>query len=119
MSGPNTNYDPVEVSALDPANVDAAVQDAIAAITAASSLDDLKAARIAHQGEKSPLALANREIGALPPSAKADALAGLGLYVVRGLVEAHGGTVHVSDNAAGGARFVVRLPAGLPEAFGS
>ena len=28
MSGPNTNYDPVEVSALDPANVDAAVQDA-------------------------------------------------------------------------------------------
>ena len=73
MSGPNTNYDPVEVSALDPANVDAAVQDAIAAITAASSLDDLKAARIAHQGEKSPLALANREIGALPPSAKAEA----------------------------------------------
>ena len=29
--------------------------------------------RIAHQGEKSPLALANREIGALPPSAKAEA----------------------------------------------
>ena len=73
MSGPNTNYDPVEVSALDPANVDAAVQDALSAIAAATSLDDLKAARIAHQGEKSPLALANREIGALPPSAKAEA----------------------------------------------
>ncbi len=73
MSGPNTNYDPVEVSALDPANVEAAVEAALAAIAAASSLDDLKAVRIAHQGEKSPLALANREIGALPPSAKAEA----------------------------------------------
>lgn len=73
MSGPNTNYDPVEVSALDPANVDSAVQEALAAIAAAASLDDLKAVRIAHQGEKSPLALANREIGALPPSAKAEA----------------------------------------------
>ena len=48
-----------------------------------------------------------------------NASTGLGLYVVRGLVEAHGGTVHVGDNEAGGARFVVRLPAGLPEAFGS
>jgi phenylalanyl-tRNA synthetase alpha chain len=73
MSGPNTNYDPVEVSALDPANVDAAVEEALSAIAAASSLDELKAVRIAHQGEKSPLALANREIGALPPSAKAEA----------------------------------------------
>ena len=73
MSGPNTNYDPVEVSALDPANVEAAVQEALTAIAAAASLDDLKAVRIAHQGERSPLALANREIGALPPSAKAEA----------------------------------------------
>ena len=73
MSGPNTNYDPVEVSALDPAQVDAAVEQALAAIAAAASLDDLKAVRIAHQGEKSALALANREIGALPPSAKAEA----------------------------------------------
>ncbi len=48
-----------------------------------------------------------------------NASTGLGLYVVRGLVEAHGGTVHVADSEAGGARFVVRLPAGLPEAFGS
>ncbi|EWT04873.1 phenylalanyl-tRNA synthetase subunit alpha [Intrasporangium chromatireducens Q5-1] len=73
MSGPNTNYDPVEVAALEPAAVQAAVDAALAAIAAASSLDELKAARTAHQGEKSPLALANREIGALPPSAKAEA----------------------------------------------
>jgi signal transduction histidine kinase len=37
---------------------------------------------------------------------------GLGLYIVKGLVEAHGGTIELADNPGGGARFVVRLPAG-------
>ncbi|WP_312721425.1 phenylalanine--tRNA ligase subunit alpha [Mobilicoccus sp.] len=73
MSGPNTSYDPVEVSALDPAQIEADVVAALDAIAAATDLDELKAARLAHAGEKSPLALANREIGALPPSAKAEA----------------------------------------------
>ncbi|AKU16672.1 phenylalanine--tRNA ligase subunit alpha [Luteipulveratus mongoliensis] len=73
MSGPNTQYDPVEVSALDPAVLDRAVEEALSAIAAAGSLDELKTVRTAHQGERSPLALANREIGALPPTAKADA----------------------------------------------
>ncbi|WP_338074927.1 PAS domain-containing sensor histidine kinase [Kineococcus vitellinus] len=39
---------------------------------------------------------------------------GLGLYVTRGLVEAHGGDVEVASSPAGGARFRVRLPAGVP-----
>lgn len=39
---------------------------------------------------------------------------GLGLYVVRGLVEAHGGTVHVEDSDGGGARFVVHLRSAMP-----
>ncbi|MCA0178663.1 MAG: phenylalanine--tRNA ligase subunit alpha [Actinobacteria bacterium] len=73
MSGPNTNYDPVEVAALAPDAVEAAQAAALAAIAEASSLGALKAARSAHLGDKSPLALANREIGALPPSAKAAA----------------------------------------------
>ncbi|UIJ34195.1 phenylalanine--tRNA ligase subunit alpha [Allobranchiibius sp. GilTou73] len=73
MSGPNTQYDPVEVAALDPAQIDAAVQSAIEGIAAADSLEALKIARTEHQGDKSPLALANREIGALPPTAKAEA----------------------------------------------
>jgi len=73
VSGPNTSYDPVEVSALDPAQIEADVVAALDAIAAATDLDELKAARLAHAGEKSPLALANREIGALPPSAKAEA----------------------------------------------
>ena len=73
MSGPNTNYDPVEVAALDPEVVESNVTAALAAIAAASSLEELKEVRTAHAGDKSPLALANREIGALPPSAKAEA----------------------------------------------
>lgn len=40
---------------------------------------------------------------------------GLGLYVTRGLVEAHGGDVEVGASPAGGARFQVRLPGGEPE----
>jgi phenylalanyl-tRNA synthetase alpha chain len=47
--------------------------EALAAIAAASTLDELKQARLAHAGDRSPLALANREIGALPPHAKAEA----------------------------------------------
>jgi signal transduction histidine kinase len=39
---------------------------------------------------------------------------GLGLYIVKGLVQAHGGTVELADDPSGGARFVVRLPAGRP-----
>ena len=73
MSGPNTNFDPVEVAALDPAAIDEAVAQALAAAAAATSLEELKAARATHQGDRAALALANREIGALPPSAKAEA----------------------------------------------
>ena len=41
---------------------------------------------------------------------------GLGLYVVRGLVEAHGGRIVVRRSDLGGARFVFTLPAGDPTA---
>jgi len=36
---------------------------------------------------------------------------GLGLSIVRAVAESHGGSVELSDNDAGGARFMVRLPA--------
>jgi signal transduction histidine kinase len=39
---------------------------------------------------------------------------GLGLYIVKGLVEAHGGSVEVDRSPAGGALFRVCLPAGRP-----
>jgi len=73
MSAPNKTYDPVEVSMLRPDEVSRMRDDALAAIAAASSLDALKDVKIAHAGDRSPLALANREIGALPPAARADA----------------------------------------------
>jgi Osmosensitive K+ channel histidine kinase len=40
---------------------------------------------------------------------------GLGLYVVRGLVEAHGGKISVGRATGGGAEFRFTLPAGVPE----
>ncbi|MWA06474.1 phenylalanine--tRNA ligase subunit alpha [Actinomadura sp. LD22] len=73
MSAPNKSYDPVEVSALQPEELDRARDEALAAIAAAADLDALKQVRLAHAGDRSPLALANREIGALPPAARADA----------------------------------------------
>jgi phenylalanyl-tRNA synthetase alpha chain len=73
MSAPNKSYDPVEVTALSPAEVDRALEAALTAIAAAKTLDELKAARLAHTGDRAPLTLASAEIGALPPEARADA----------------------------------------------
>jgi signal transduction histidine kinase len=41
--------------------------------------------------------------------------AGLGLYIVKGLVEAHGGTITVQRGPEGGAEFRFTMPASLPE----
>ncbi|MBX6371343.1 MAG: phenylalanine--tRNA ligase subunit alpha [Acidothermus sp.] len=67
------DYDPVEVTPLHADNVERYRDDALAAIAGASDLDELHAVRVAHLGDRSPLALANREIGTLPPQARADA----------------------------------------------
>jgi phenylalanyl-tRNA synthetase alpha chain len=69
----SAKFDPVEVAALSQELIDRNVADAAVAIAAAADLDELKAVRIAHSGDRSPLALANREIGALPPAARAAA----------------------------------------------
>lgn len=80
MSAPNTEpdatealtaaevgRDPVGVAATRPDELERIRADALTAIAAAGDLDQLKAARLAHAGERSPLALANRAIGSLPP----------------------------------------------------
>ncbi|MCH1868961.1 phenylalanine--tRNA ligase subunit alpha [Nocardioides sp. CFH 31398] len=85
MSGPNSQFDPVEVAVLQPEAVDAAREAALAAIEAAGDPEELKAVRTAHAGDRSPLALANREIGALPPQARKEA--GQRVGKARGAVE--------------------------------
>ncbi|MGI8948542.1 MAG: phenylalanine--tRNA ligase subunit alpha [Ornithinimicrobium sp.] len=82
MSGPHSSGDPaldavaidaVVADALNPAVIEGHVAEALAAIQAAGTLEELKTARLEHAAEKSPLALANRGIGALPSSAEAEA----------------------------------------------
>ncbi|HZC71390.1 MAG TPA: phenylalanine--tRNA ligase subunit alpha [Jatrophihabitans sp.] len=70
---PTESFDPVEVAELQPNVIGANVTAALDAFVAARDLDELKAARLAHDGDRSPLARANREIGALPPAARAAA----------------------------------------------
>src|SRR5262249_47497673 len=71
--GLDTNYDPVEVAVLSEAEIQRYIDDALAAIAGAADLDELKRVRLDHAGDRSPLALANREIGALPPAARKEA----------------------------------------------
>ena len=86
MSGPNSEYDPVEVTPLKAEEVEAMRDRALVAVAAAGNLDELKRARSEHAGDRSPLALANREIGALPPQARKDA--GRRVGQARGAVDA-------------------------------
>ena len=69
---------------------------ALEAVAAATDLDELKRVRSEHAGDRSPLALANREIGALPPQARKDA--GMRVGKARGEVN------QALAAAAGGAR---------------
>ena len=54
-----------------PENLRALVTAAQEAFTKASDLAECKAARLAHLGDKSPIALANRELGTLAPNERA------------------------------------------------
>jgi phenylalanyl-tRNA synthetase alpha chain len=73
VSGANDPYDPKQVAALSPESLDAAVDRAVQAFAAAADLDALAAVRPAHLGDRAPVLLARRELGALPPAARADA----------------------------------------------
>jgi phenylalanyl-tRNA synthetase alpha chain len=73
MSAPNKNYDPKATASLSAGEVTRVLGEALAALAAAGTLDELKAARIAHEGDRAPISLASAEIGALPPEARAEA----------------------------------------------
>jgi len=75
---PNTSYDPVQVAQLSAESVASMIADAFAAFAEATTTAELKQARLAHAGERSPIALANREIGALPPQARKEVGARVG-----------------------------------------
>jgi phenylalanyl-tRNA synthetase alpha chain len=62
-----------EIQTLGPDQVARALAEALAAVADARTLDELKTARLAHDGDRSPLALANAGIAELPREARADA----------------------------------------------
>ncbi len=78
-------HDNQPADALRPEAIEAAVDAALAAIATADSVAALKQARLAHAGDKSPLALANRAIGAIPPADRKEA--GRLLGAARGRVQ--------------------------------
>ncbi len=73
MTYRNDPYDPKQVALLDPAALEDALAEAEKAFAEAGDLDALTALKPVHLGDRSPVSLARREIGALPPAAKSDA----------------------------------------------
>jgi len=86
MSYKNDPYDPKQASLLDQAALDDAVAGAEKAFHGAGDLDALAALKHQHLGDRAPVSLARREIGALPPAAKADA--GKRVNVARAAIQA-------------------------------
>lgn len=73
MTYRNDPYDPKRAALLSPDALEDAVQTAREAFAGASNVDALGALKPAHLGDKSPVSLARREIGSLPPAAKSEA----------------------------------------------
>jgi phenylalanyl-tRNA synthetase alpha chain len=73
MTYKNDPYDPKQAALLDQAALDDAGAAAEKAFAAATDLDALGAVKHLHLGDRAPVSLARREIGGLPPAAKADA----------------------------------------------
>jgi phenylalanyl-tRNA synthetase alpha chain len=73
MTYRNDPYDPKQATLLSPDALADAVQKARDAFAGASNVDALGALKPAHLGDKSPVSLARREIGSLPPAAKSEA----------------------------------------------
>jgi phenylalanyl-tRNA synthetase alpha chain len=73
MSYRNDPYDPKQASLLSQSSLDDAIAAAEKAFADAADLDALQSVRHLHLGDRAPVSLARREIGGLPPAAKADA----------------------------------------------
>ncbi|HZN17055.1 MAG TPA: phenylalanine--tRNA ligase subunit alpha [Micromonosporaceae bacterium] len=86
MSYRNDPYDPKQAALLDQAALDDAVAAAEKAFAEAGDLAALAAAKPLHLGDRAPVSLARREIGSLPPAAKAEA--GKRVNVARAAIQA-------------------------------
>jgi len=73
MTYRNDPYDPKPGARLDPSALDEALAAAEKAFAAAGDPEALAAIRHQHLGDRAPISLARREIGSLPPAAKAEA----------------------------------------------
>jgi phenylalanyl-tRNA synthetase alpha chain len=73
MSYRNDPYDPKQAALLGPASLAEAVAGAEKAFAEAGDLDQLAAIRPQHLGDRALVSLARREIGSLPPAARAEA----------------------------------------------
>jgi phenylalanyl-tRNA synthetase alpha chain len=96
MSAPNKDYDPVEVTPLHADEIERVQKEALEAIAAARDLTGLAEAKHQHLGDKSPIALANREIGALPPQARKEAGQRIGA-ARKAVTEAHAARLAVLE----------------------
>jgi two-component system OmpR family sensor kinase len=75
--------------------------------------DDKVSLRVSDRGPGVPPALRERifePFYRLPGASERDGGVGLGLALVKSIVERHEGTVHCEDRPGGGARFVLELP---------
>ena len=70
---------------------------------------------VSDEGEGIPEAVATRVFTRFWRGGDRRGGTGLGLYIVKGLIEAHGGSVSVGRGPAGGAEFRFVLPAGTPD----
>lgn len=100
MTGPDSQAD------LSQESIDAWVEAAVAAFSAAGTTAELKQARLAHAGDRSPLALAHRAIGSLPGVERKDA--GQRLGAARAAVAA---ALAEREAAVGAAELEARLAA--------
>ena len=62
---------PIHPEPTDEAGIEQAVTAALTAVAGAADLDALKAVRLAHAGDRSPLALTNRALADLPKTERA------------------------------------------------
>src|SRR4051812_24060923 len=73
MTYRNDPYDPKQAALLDQSALDDAIAAADKAFAGAGDLDAPAPLKHQHPGDRAPVSPARREIGSLPPAAKADA----------------------------------------------